>query len=47
MLGDCGRGVNGGWVVDARGEGEGAVGLDAVSHGYYGDLLGGKRVSFF
>lgn len=33
-----GRGVDGGWVVDARGEGQGCVGLDAVSYGDYCDL---------
>lgn len=39
VLGDYGGRINGRGVVDARGEGQGAVGLDAVSDGYYRDLF--------
>lgn len=37
MLGDYWGRINGRRVVDARGEGECGVGLDAISDGYYRD----------
>lgn len=38
VFGDRGGRVNRCGVVDARGKGEGCVGLDGVSNGDYGDL---------